>query len=346
MSQIIITEKQLGLITNKVLSEQKSEKGTINESLFSFENILMAIGFVPVIGEVADIALICYYLYKGEKLYAALMLIALIPTVGDFIAKPIIKLFKGSREGAVAMKAGGKTLTEYLAKNPQMAKKFSSLGKYVQEPAVQNTVKGIEKLPKVGPGLASKLRSGLEMITGSKALSGLKAGGKEVVAGGKFKTGLKDYFRGERLSKYFAKHGVLPEKGIQKWWINVSARQDRRNAFRTFIGTNNLLAYFGIPSLTMFELKMSEDAEFRKKVAEDPKTSDYIAKNYENEDAVTTQQTPETTPSKEEIDQYIKNRKSGNSASSLFKMGSINLSNENGFSNIFSTMFGGSPQIA
>ena len=343
MSQIIITEKQLGLITNKVLSEQKSEKGTINESLFSFENILMAAGFIPVIGEVADIALICYYLYKGEKLYAALMLIALIPTVGDFIAKPIIKLFKGSREGAVAMKAGGKTLTEYLAKNPQMAKKFSSLGKYVQEPAVQNTVKGIEK---VSPGLSSKLRSGLEMITGSKALSGLKAGGKEVVAGGKFKTGLKDYFRGERLSKYFAKHGVLPEKGIQKWWLNVGARQDRRNAFRTFIGTNNLLAYFGIPSLTMFELKMSEDAEFRKKVAEDPKTSDYIAKNYENEDAVTTQQTPETTPSKEEIDQYIKNRKSGNSASSLFKMGSINLSNENGFSNIFSTMFGGSPQIA
>jgi hypothetical protein len=58
------------------------------------------------------------------------------------------------------------------------------------------------------------------------------------------------------------------------------------------------------------------------------------------------QQTPETTPSKEEIDQYIKNRNSGNSASSLFNMGSINLSNKNGFSNIFSTMFGGSPQIA
>jgi hypothetical protein len=144
MSQIIITEKQLGLITNKVLSEQKSKKGTINESLFSFENILMAAGFVPVVGEIADIALICYYLYKGEKLYAALMLIALIPTVGDFIAKPIIKLFKGSGGGAAAMKAGGKTLTEYLAKNPQIAKKFNSLGKYVKEPAVQNTVKGIE----------------------------------------------------------------------------------------------------------------------------------------------------------------------------------------------------------
>jgi hypothetical protein len=343
MSQIMITEKQLELITNKVLSEQNSEKGTINESLFSFENILMAAGFIPVIGEVADIALICYYLYKGEKLYAALMLIALIPTVGDFIAKPIIKLFKGSREGAVAMKAGGKTLTEYLAKNPQMAKKFSSLGKYVQEPAVQNTVKGIEK---VSPGLASKLKSGLEMITGSKALSGLRAGGKEVVAGGNFRTGLKDYFRGERLSKYFAKHGVLPEKGIQKWWVNVSARQDRRNAFRKFIGANNLLAYFGIPSITMFELKMSEDAEFRKKVAEDPKTSDYIAKNYKDEDSVVTKQAPETTPSKEEIAQYLKDRESGKSTGSLFNMGSINLNNKDGFSNIFSTMFGGSPQIA
>ena len=119
MPSIILTERQLDIITNKVLNE----KETLNESLLSFENILMAAGFIPVIGEVADIALICYYLYKGEKLYAALMLIALIPTVGDFIAKPIIRLFKGSKEGAAAMKAGGKALTDYMAKNPQMAKK-------------------------------------------------------------------------------------------------------------------------------------------------------------------------------------------------------------------------------
>ena len=85
MGDIIVTKKQLALIT---------ERQQLNESLLSFENILMAIGFVPVIGEIADIALICYYLYKGEKLYAALMLIALIPTVGDIFIKPIIKLFR------------------------------------------------------------------------------------------------------------------------------------------------------------------------------------------------------------------------------------------------------------
>lgn len=268
MADIIINKKQLSLI---------KEQQVLNESLLSIENVLMAVGFVPVIGEVADIALICYYLYKGEKLYAALMLIALIPTVGDFIAKPIIKLFKGSREGSIAMKEGGVKLTEYLAKNPEAAAKFSSLSKYVKSPVVEKTV---ESISKINAGLGSKLQSGLSEISGGSALAGIKAGGKEAIAGGAFKTGLKDYYQGQRLTKYFAKHGVLPEKGIQKWWLNVGANRDRRNSFRNFIATNNLLNYFGIPSLTTFERKMSDDAEFRKKIANDPKTSDYIAKNY------------------------------------------------------------------
>ena len=154
MGDIIVTKKQLALIT---------EKQQLNESLLSFENILMAIGFVPVIGEIADIALICYYLYKGEKLYAALMLIALIPSVGDFIAKPIIKLFKGSREGVLAMKNGGAQLTKYLTKNPEMATKFASLSKYAKSPAVEKTVQGISK---VNSKLGSRLRSGLDELSG------------------------------------------------------------------------------------------------------------------------------------------------------------------------------------
>ena len=268
MADIIITKKQLDLIT---------ERQQLNESLFSFENILMAAGFIPVIGEIADIALICYYLYKGEKLYAAIMLIGLIPGVGQCVAAPIIRLFKGSREGVIAMKQGGQALTKYLAKHPDAATKFAKLSKYVKSPAVEKTVEGITK---VNSKLGSKLKSGLSEISGGSALSGLKAGADEVIAGGKFGRGLKDYFQGERLTKYFAKHGVLPETGVQRWWLNVQARGDRRAAFRKFIGANNLLAYFGIPSLTTFEEKMSNDAEFRKKVADDPKTSDYIAQNY------------------------------------------------------------------
>lgn len=238
------------------------------------ENTLMVAGFVPVIGEVADIGLIIYYLIKGEKLYAALMLIALIPTVGDFIVKPIIKALKVTKEGKSLMK-GGIELSEYLAKHPEMASKFSSLAKYTKSPEVTKTVSGISK---INSSWGRSLSNALDKI-GGKTIKGIKAGGESVIAGKSFKTGLKDYFQGERLSKYFARHGVLPEKGIQRWWQNVLARQDRRNSFRKFIGANNLLAYFGIPSLTTFEQKLSDDPKFREKVANDPKMSEYIAQN-------------------------------------------------------------------
>jgi hypothetical protein len=268
MGDIIVTKKQLALIT---------ERQQLNESLLSLENVLMAAGFIPVIGGIADIALICYYLLKGEKLYAAIMLIGLIPGVGNWIASPIIKLFKGSRQGVVAMKQGGVKLTEYLAKNPEAAAKFAKLGKYVKSPAVEKTVEGITK---VNSSLGNKLKTGLKEISGAGAISGVGAGAKEVLAGGKFGRGLKDYFQGQRLTNYYIKNGVVPEQGIKRWWLNVQAGGDRRAAFRKFISANNLLAYFGIPSLTTFEEKLSNDAEFRKKVADDPKTSDYIAQNY------------------------------------------------------------------
>ena len=295
MADIIINKKQLNLI---------KEQQVLNESLFSIENVLMAAGFIPVIGELADIALICYYLYKGEKLYAALMLIALIPTVGDFIVKPVIKLFQGTRRGATALKTGGVKLTEYLAKNPDAAAKFSKLGKYVKTPAVEKTVEGIAK---VNSKLGSRLKSGLSEISGGSVIAGTKAAAREVAVGGKFGKGLKDYFQGERMTNYFIKHGVVPEKGIKRWWMNVQAGGDRRAAFRKFIATNNLLAYFGIPSLTTFEKKMSEDAEFRKKVADDPKTSDYIAQNF-NEDSKKSSESSNNTEQPTQTTQTTSNK--------------------------------------
>jgi hypothetical protein len=268
-------------ITKKEILEQKSKinQSVLNESIFSLENILMAAGFIPVIGEVADIALIIYYLKKGEKLYAALMLIALIPTVGDLIVKPIIKALRVSKEGSLIMKSGV-GLTEYLAKNPELAKKFGSLSKYAKSPEVVKTVEGIGK---INSSWGTTLKNMLDKIGGS-AVQGIRAGGKSVVSGGTFRGGLKDYFRGQRLSKYFAKRGVLPEKGVSMWWQNVLARQDRKNSFRKFIMANNLLATFGIPSLSSFEDKMSNDEEFRKKIADDPRMSDYIAQNSTEED--------------------------------------------------------------
>lgn len=263
-------------ITKKEILEQQSQ---LNESIFSLENILMAAGFIPVIGEVADIALIIYYLKRGEKLYAALMLIALIPTVGDILVKPIIKALKVTKEGGAIMKTGV-GLSEHLAKNPELAKKFTSLSKYTKSPEV---IKTVESIGKVNSSWGSTLKNMLDKI-GGHTVSGLKAGGKSVVGGGTFRSGLKDYFQGQRLSKYFAKRGVLPQKGISMWWQNVLARQDRKNAFRKFIMANNLLASFGVPSLSSFEDKLNNDEEFRNKVSNNPEMSDYIAQNSSEND--------------------------------------------------------------
>jgi hypothetical protein len=257
-------------ITKKQILEQRQ----LNESLLSLENILMTAGFVPIIGEIADIALIIYYLVKGEKLYAALMLIALVPTVGDFIVKPIIKALRVTKEGNAIMKTGV-GLSEHLAKNPELAKKFTSLSKYANSPSVTKTVDGISK---INSGWGASLKSMLNKIGGSN-VSGLKAGGQSVIAGKTFSSGLKDYFKGQRLTKYFAKRGVLPEKGVSIWWQNVLSRQDRKNAFRKFIMANNMLAYFGVPSLSSFEDKLSNDDDFKRKVANDPTMSDYISQN-------------------------------------------------------------------
>ena len=257
-------------ITKKQILEQRQ----LNESLLSLENILMTAGFVPIIGEIADIALIIYYLVKGEKLYAALMLIALVPTVGDFIVKPIIKALRVTKEGNAIMKTGV-GLSEHLAKNPELAKKFTSLSKYANSPSVTKTV---DSIGKINSGWGASLKNMLNKIGGS-TVSGLKAGGQSVIAGKTFRSGLKDYFKGQRLSKYFAKRGVLPEKGISIWWQNVLSRQDRKNAFRKFIMANNMLAYFGVPSLSSFEDKLSNDDDFKRKVANDPTMSDYISQN-------------------------------------------------------------------
>ena len=74
----------------------KSEVFEINQDLDEsfFENALMIAGFVPVIGEVADTILIIKFLKEKRYIEAGLMLFALIPTVGDFLIKPLLKKTK------------------------------------------------------------------------------------------------------------------------------------------------------------------------------------------------------------------------------------------------------------
>jgi hypothetical protein len=101
------TKKQI--LENRVLLKEDA-----------LENALMVAGFVPVIGEVADIALILLYISRKEYLYAGLMLIALIPFVGDWVAKPFIRLLKGSgAAGRVSLK-GSDDMVKFLSTNQKL----------------------------------------------------------------------------------------------------------------------------------------------------------------------------------------------------------------------------------
>jgi hypothetical protein len=262
------------------------ERRLINEGLFSVENILMTLGFFPVIGEFADILLIIHYLRRGENLYAALMLVALIPTVGDALVKPFIRTLQ---KGKKTLK-NTNNLVEALNKNPKVASKLEELvGDKSKLNEAFESVKNNEKYKKYLPkSWVSSIEEGLTSI--SKVLpkvtplEAIKSGVKSATTGGKFSTGLKDFYRGERLSKYIAKKGMEPSNFIQKWWINYGAGKDRRDSFRRFIAANNMLELFGLPNVGSFEDKLQNDKNFRDKVADNPQMSEFIAQNSSDAD--------------------------------------------------------------
>lgn len=258
------------LTKQQILENRKQQ---LNEALLSVENVLMAAGFIPVIGEVADIALIIYYLIKGEKLYAALMLIALVPVVGDITVKPLIKILQGMGKGVLR---STDDLAKALASNPKVAKEFQKAMNGLNHPGVGKTINSIGS---INSSWAAKLKGALgdlgNLATKVKPVAALKSAATATT----FRSGLKGFYQGERLAKYVAKRGVMPSKFVKDWWIPFVARQDRRNSFRRFIMANNLLAAFGVPSLSSFEEKMTNDEKFREKVANDPTMSSFIAQN-------------------------------------------------------------------
>jgi hypothetical protein len=255
-------------------------KQLLNED--GIESALMIAGFVPVIGEIADIILIARYIYKKEYLYAGLMLIALIPTVGDFIAKPIIRLLRGAGgAGKLALKNSDE-MVKFAMANPQFKKQYLKIGEHLSNPMVSKTINQIEKVPAVGSKISSGMRTSLSEHL--KALSKLKparlgsAIGKEVAAGGKVSGAITRFFRDERLAQYVAKKGMKPSNWLSNWYnVVYKGYRDRRALVRNFIVTNKILDLFGLPSLEAFENKMENDENFRNEVANSKEMSDVIA---------------------------------------------------------------------
>lgn len=269
----------------------KKDKVLINEDFI--ENTLMVTGFIPVIGEIADIILIIRYLIQGKYLYAGLMLIALIPTVGDIIAKPFIYLLKGRRATSLALKNSDELL-KYLEKNPEAKKMYMRLANHIDSPLIGKTINQIEKVPGIGGKAAEGMRESIRQhasVLGrifNKPINIGKSIGKEIQTnkGSLLKTvtgrgpvamGIKKHFRGQRLAQYLEKNGKVPSNWLSNWWnIVYKASRDRKAYVRKFIMANNLLDMFGIPSITTFEERFENDEDFRNQLAENPQFSNLV----------------------------------------------------------------------
>jgi hypothetical protein len=213
------------------------------------------------------------------------MLVALIPTVGDIIAKPFIYLLKGRKATSLALRSSD-DLLKYLERNPEAKKMYMRLANHINSPLIGKTINQVEKVPGIGGKAAEGMRESIKQHAGvlgkifGKPINIGKSIGKEletnagsflktVRGGGPVAMGIKKHFRGERLAKYLEKNGKVPSNWLSYWWnIVYKGSRDRKAYIRKFIMANNLLDVFGIPSLTAFEERFENDADFRTELAQ------------------------------------------------------------------------------
>ena len=250
---------------NYVKSEMfEIEPQDINEGFW--ENALLVAGFIPVIGEVADTILIIKYWREGRKIEAGLMLLALIPTVGDIIVKPFLRLGKAAGAFKTAT-----TFTNFIAKNPQARAAYAKIGKQMDNPAINKLVAQVGK----------KTPQGAEALTGAIAYQkslfskvGSTVSDASAKVGSTLERGLgktmKQTFQDKALQKYLIKTGgVAPSNFLSRWWnVVYKGRLDRKNAVRKLIFGSNLLGALGFPNIESLERAMA-----------DPKQADELMKN-------------------------------------------------------------------
>ncbi len=241
-------------------SELLEQLQDVNE--ISMETFLMGAGFIPVIGEVADAALIVKYFKENRWIEAMLMIIALVPTVGDIAVKPL--LFMARKSGALRSAA---TFEKFLMKNPKAAKYFENIKPHIKSPKVNQYIDDIsKKMPGVGKSMKQS-----QSFLGNVLTKGL---GKTV----------KEKYQKDALLKYIAKKGKTPSNWMSNWWnVVYKGKASRKFAMKKAIIGSNILNSLGLPNFESFEQLISTDAGAQKVMA-NPEFQQIYSQNTTPED--------------------------------------------------------------
>jgi hypothetical protein len=135
MAEIVITERQLKLIKQKVVSEKNNQdKNVINEAWYN--NVMDIVGIIDPTPITDTINAVSYFV-QGDTLFGVLSLVAALPFfVGDAVAKPVMGAMKigsaATKELDVALKlakTNPKAATEIISR---LAKDPGPVGKFLQ----------------------------------------------------------------------------------------------------------------------------------------------------------------------------------------------------------------------
>jgi hypothetical protein len=263
----------------------KAEVYEINQDINEgfFENALLLAGFVPVIGEIADVILIIKYLREKRNIEAGLMLFALIPTVGDFFIKPLLKLGRG----AGAFKSTT-SFIKLLSENPVAKANYLKMSKYFNNNKVQKLIGDVSKVSGKWGGEMNAAKNLHVGLSGKIAKAAEGVGDVIKTGPGKY---MKKTFQDRALQKYMVKTGGLtPTNWLSRWWnVVYKGKMERRAVIKKLILGSNFLGALGIFNIESLEKKMSNPSE-AEQLMQNPEFNKFITQTTTPEELQSLQQ--------------------------------------------------------
>lgn len=285
-----LSNKDKGIVLEMIKHYYPDNAKLISESKW-YNTVGDILGFIDPFGVVDLINGISYW-RQGDKLFALLSWISVVPYIGDVIAKPVIGMFKLGGGAAKAFKAA--SLAGDAAKMAEIAKTSGPLGKLLQSTGkwggkvLEPLGKLVGKVPGVGPGLVKGADDYVKLF--SDANKTMKAGAQEAIqltakssAKGLTKAEAKQLkdalkkateFRGFR--DYTGKGGF--SAGMGRFWGNRGTRGLMRRT-KWYLG---LLDFLGLGNYVGPEELETQVENLDTKVAEYSNTEK--AQTYANQD--------------------------------------------------------------